>query len=253
MSKSRKKGTPKRIPPPDLFTRPAIQSKHHAPRSDAIDRVVPNQRRAFLIPAACPQHVGPLRAASRWKRRFVSAGCSGSRSGISHRSAMSQGTGPWQYRRSSRPSGRPRPASAHSTQLQSLRGIKPPAMVSRDSFETSASGSPSPHATSQSTAIRRRNHSCPAGIAGAARTEWRLQVRTKCRTLARFSGSIRTRRLRFPHWDFLGVLASTSAFWGVSRQLDRFRFLGWSLRTHRSCRCKNSLVLPLASAAAAAL
>src|SRR5581483_8639330 len=50
------------IPPPDLFTRPAIHRKYHAPRSDAVDGVVPNQRRGFLISAAGPEHVGPLQS-----------------------------------------------------------------------------------------------------------------------------------------------------------------------------------------------
>ena len=48
-----------RIPPPDLLAGAGVDGIHHAPGGNAVDRVVPDQRRAFLVAAARAHHIRP--------------------------------------------------------------------------------------------------------------------------------------------------------------------------------------------------
>ena len=49
----------RRVPSPQFLARARVQRKHHAPSGDAVKRVVPHQRRAFLVTAARAHDVGP--------------------------------------------------------------------------------------------------------------------------------------------------------------------------------------------------
>src|SRR6185312_5990629 len=48
-----------RVPPPDLLARRRIDRKDYAPGCNAVEGVIPNEGRAFLIASARPDHVGP--------------------------------------------------------------------------------------------------------------------------------------------------------------------------------------------------